>query len=119
MTSSSENKCPKNVFCDFIPVIENEEVLKESCRNCGKTLIFNKVNGEVDPARYTNAHYRDLLQPFGSHHEDFMRVYGQASIDLMNTWIQTKKEQAQRADHIEFIKDKVKKKARVSSTHYF
>lgn len=82
MKSSLENEhiCPKWIYCDFFTTLENEEVLKEMCINCGKTLIFNKIDGKIDDKRYSRAHFRDILQPFGRHHDEFVKIYGQKSL---------------------------------------
>lgn len=81
MISSLENKCPKWIYCDFLTTLENDEVLKEMCTNCGKVIIFNKVNGKIDDKRYAQAHFRDILQPYGSHHDEFIKVYGHQALE--------------------------------------
>ena len=77
----SEAVCKKGLLCDFITVIDNEKVLKETCKNCNKTFIFNRVRGRIDERLYARAHYRDIIQPFGEHHELFIKCYGIEAIE--------------------------------------
>lgn len=63
-------------LCDFKKVGEDESVLVEVCRFCGRKVRFNKRNGKIDEKRYLELHRRDFLQSRGKDKELFEKIYG-------------------------------------------
>ncbi len=66
-------KCAGGKLCDFNVVLHNQEVQKESCSICGKTVIYRIIDGKIDTAKYGRDHVRDFLQPGGRAYEE---IYG-------------------------------------------
>ena len=71
-----DSRCQKNIYCQFDVVLSNDEVQVERCRNCGKKIIYNKINGKVDSAKYLRDHIRDTVQPVGRTAKLFRQFYG-------------------------------------------
>lgn len=77
--SRGENRCHKMALCGFEPVIYTDAIV-ESCRFCGKRLIYNVVDGTIDQARSLRNHIRDTVQPFGATQNLFVQLYGYGAL---------------------------------------
>lgn len=64
------------ILCDYENVLDNEEVTKDLCKNCGKVKLYNKVDGRIDNKKYADDHLRDFLQPYGAMKGLFFKIYG-------------------------------------------
>jgi len=70
-----DSKCPKAIYCDFVPVIDDEQAQVECCKYCGKKVIYNKYDGRTDNARYLRDHIRFTAQPTGRTGKIFEEIY--------------------------------------------
>lgn len=75
--------CKKNIYCDFDTVIDNHEILKEVCINCGKPVYYNKIGGRIDDKQYMRDHRRDWTQPFTKEHGNYLKMFGTAGLESM------------------------------------
>lgn len=91
-----EGVCKTNaLWCDFKPLLDNEDVVKEVCRFCNKYMYYNKVDGRIDNKRYFRAHIRDFCQPYGVTRKIFIDLYGYKAVKDMEAPVK-RKEQAKR-----------------------
>ena len=104
----NESKCRKNILCDFERIIDNEQVLIERCKNCGKKVIYNKEikefyknekgeiiikrGNKIDDDKYLRDHKRDILQPFGRDRELHKNIYGNIKDNVVFKKYQRKKQ---------------------------
>lgn len=72
----SKCKIQSALLCDWRTVLENDEIIKEECRFCGKKVDYNKRDGRIDNVRYLSYHLRDALQPSGASLPLYIKIYG-------------------------------------------
>jgi hypothetical protein len=77
----SKCKIKSVLLCDWRTVLENNEILKESCKYCGKQVLYNKKNDRIDNAKYLSYHLRDALQPNGAMLPLYTKIYGKERIE--------------------------------------
>jgi hypothetical protein len=65
------NKWGHNTY----PVLDNEEVTIERCKECKSKLEYRKADGRIDNKKYVKDHYRDFIQ-YGT--KDYARFYNEA-----------------------------------------
>lgn len=121
MSSSfpSEAICKKGLLCNFVTIFDNEEVLKETCKDCAKTFIFNRICGKIDERLYARAHYRDIIQPFGQHHEMFIKCYGNEAIEHAKSIGKQQQLVAGTAKRKQDYLDEYRKEIKISSKTFF
>jgi hypothetical protein len=81
----NDSACRKSVLCRFEKSRDLPDALIEVCVNCGKKVIYNKRDGNVDDAKYLRDHLRDFAQPFGRTAKIFERIYGKAAVARMRS----------------------------------
>lgn len=79
--SRGENKCQGRTLCKFEYVKDYPDAVVEVCIECGKKLIYNKVEGKIDQQRNIRNHIRDTVQPFGTTAPLFRELYGDKAMD--------------------------------------
>jgi len=91
--SNGVAKCPRDPkgLCKFEGRYEDDSVVAEECRSCGKMVAYNKVDGRIDNRKYLHDHVRDFLQPTGRTANLFWHVYGQEGYDRMEKLKKAKK----------------------------
>ena len=78
-----DSACKNNIYCNFETTLDNAEVQKEACINCGKIVMYNKVRGRVDNAKYLRDHIRTTVQPYGRTGKLFRQIYGIETVELL------------------------------------
>ena len=81
MIIPDEAKCRKDILHNFEISRDLPDALIEVCIACGEKNVYYKKNGELDERKYNNAHFRDLLQPYGRTGELFYQIYGTQGIE--------------------------------------
>lgn len=79
--SLGENKCREKGLCRFESIRDYPDAVVETCVECGKRLIYNKVGGTIDQQRNRRNHIRDTVQPFGMTGRLFRELYGDNAVD--------------------------------------
>lgn len=62
-------------LCDFKLIGEDNSVIVEVCRFCGRKVRFNKRNRKIDEKRYLDLHKRDFIQR-STNQKLYEKVYG-------------------------------------------
>ena len=76
-----DSQCRKNFLCEFEISQDLYDALIEICKNCGKKVVYNKVDGRVDSDKYLRDHLRDTVQPRGRTGKLFLEIYGSEPIE--------------------------------------
>lgn len=77
----SKCKIQSVLLCDWRTVLDNNEILKETCKYCGKQAYYNKKDDRIDNAKYLAHHLRDALQPSGAMLPLYIKIYGKERIE--------------------------------------
>lgn len=72
-------RCERAVLHDFVLIREYPDALIETCKNCGKRVIYNRKHG-LNERQYREDHLRHTLQPYGPTGDLFRQIYGTSSI---------------------------------------
>lgn len=70
------SRCGSGSWCKFEVVGDYPDAKVEVCSLCSRRVIYNKVNGDVDPKQYLNDHIRDFCQPLGRTRYIYEEIYG-------------------------------------------
>ncbi len=106
------SKCEKNIYCEFTAVVDNFEMLKEVCINCGKRVYYHRINGNIDNKQYTRDHTRDTIQPFGRHHGDFLKMFGSKGLDGLKEAVGIKKRKKEADEEAKYLAKIIQKEKR-------
>jgi len=81
----NEARCRKSILCEFEENRNLPDAIIEVCIHCGRKVIYHKIEGRIDDARYLRMHIRDTLQPYGRTGKLFDQVWGKTAREAMRT----------------------------------
>lgn len=99
-----DSACKKNILCAFEISRNLPDAQIEICVNCGKKVVYPKIDGEVDPHKYARDHLRDTLQPYGSTYELYRKIYSFDNVKKFSLLLRGKKTKKQLNDEWEQIR---------------
>lgn len=74
------SKCRKAKYCAFNVIQDDAGATLEQCSQCGRKVVYRKVNGRIDNRKYLSEHVRDFAQRHGPTSKIFEQIYGKTAI---------------------------------------
>jgi len=83
--------CPKSFLHSYRIKGQSVRSQVEECDSCHKKVGYNKVGDTFDNKKYLLDHFKDFVQPFGTHRKIFCLVYGDTAAERWNKAIDQNK----------------------------